>query len=75
MSFIMYTKQLLSSLCLCSGSIEMSDSSNLPIDIGFLQTVGLLAKPLHEFGTFVVSRDTSSVVIFSSQITSYVAYQ
>jgi hypothetical protein len=80
----MYTKQLLSSLSPYSGSTEMSDSSDplsslllldLSIDIGFLPAVGLLAKPLLEFGTFVVSKDTSSVVIVSSQITSYVACQ
>jgi hypothetical protein len=62
----------------------MSGSSNtllslllldLSIDTGFLPSAGLLAEPQPDFGTFVVSKDTSSAVIVSSQITSYVACQ
>jgi hypothetical protein len=41
------------------------------VDIGFFPAAGVLVEPLPKFGTFVVSRDTSSVVIVSSQIIAY----
>jgi len=78
------TRQLLSYPSPYSGSTKMSGSSDplstllsldLSVDIGFLPTIGMLAEPLLEFGTYVVSKDTSSVLIVSSQITSYVACQ
>jgi hypothetical protein len=84
LSCIAYTKQLLFSLFPYSGLVEMSYSSNHPstpllldlfFDIGSLPVVGMLAEPLPEFGTFVVSTDTSSVVIVSSQISTYVAFK
>jgi hypothetical protein len=62
----------------------MSYSSNPPLaplllyflaDTSFLPVVGMLAEPMPKFGTFVVSKDTSNVVIVSSQISSYVACQ
>jgi hypothetical protein len=83
-SCITYTKQLLSSLSPYFGSIEISNSSNplsapllldLSVDIGFLLTAGLLPVPLLEFETFVVLKDTPSVVVVSTQITFYVACQ
>jgi hypothetical protein len=84
LSCIAYTKQLLFSLFPYSSFIEISDSSNPPstpllldlsIDTSSLPFVGMPAEPLPEFGTFVVSNDTLSVVIVSSQIISYVACQ
>jgi hypothetical protein len=62
----------------------MLDSSNpysspllldLSVDIGSLPVVRLHAEPLPEFGTFVVLMGFSSVVIVSSQISSYDACQ
>jgi hypothetical protein len=82
MSCIVYTKQLLCSLFPYSGSVEMSNSSNPPlspllfdmsVNIGFLLVVGLSAEPLLYFGTFVFSKDTSSVVTTSSQTSPYVS--
>jgi hypothetical protein len=48
---------------------------DLFVDIGFLLAARLLAEPLLEFGIYAISRDTSIVVIVSSQITTYVACQ
>jgi hypothetical protein len=62
----------------------VSDSSDPPstpllldlfIDIDFIPAIGLFAGPLPESRTYVVSKDTSSVVIVSSQIIGYVACQ
>ena len=62
----------------------MSYSSSPPLapifldmyfDIGSLPVVRLPVEPMPEFGTSIVSKDTSSVVIVSSQITRYVACQ
>jgi hypothetical protein len=84
LSCIAYTKQLLFCLFPYSGSLETSDSLDPPsaplllgmsIDIGFLPVAWLLAEPLPDFGTFVVSMDISSVVTMSSQIIAYVACQ
>jgi hypothetical protein len=75
MSCIMYTKKLLSSISPYFGLIEMLDSSDpllapllldLSIDTDFLPVTGLLTSPLPNFGTFVVSTNTSNVVIVSS---------
>jgi hypothetical protein len=77
-----YTKQLIFSLFHYFGSFEMSDSSDPPstclfldlsADTGFFLVAWLLTKPLPDFGNFVVSKDTSSVVIVSSQIITYVS--
>jgi hypothetical protein len=82
MSCITYTKQLLFSLFLYFGSVEMSYYSNPPLDpllldlstnTGFVPFAGLLAEPLPDFRNPIVSKDTSSVVIVSSQISAYVA--
>jgi hypothetical protein len=84
LSCIAYTKQLLFSLFPYSSSIERSDYSDPPsnpllldmfTDNGFLPVVGMLVESLPHFGTFVVSKDTSSVVTMSSQISAYVACQ
>jgi hypothetical protein len=78
----MCTKQLLSSLSSYFGSTEMLGYSypfsallllDLHIDTDFIPAIRFLVEPLPEFGTFAISKDTSSVVIMSSQITSYVA--
>jgi len=82
LSCITYTKQLLFSLFTYSGSVEMSNSSDPPstpllldlsADTDFLLVAGIVTEPLSNFGTSIVSKDTSSVVTMSSQITSYVA--
>jgi hypothetical protein len=84
LSCITYTKQCLSSLSPYSSSIEIPNYSNplsspllldLSVDTGFLQVAGFLVAPLHESKTYVASKDTSNVVIVSSQIISYVACQ
>jgi hypothetical protein len=84
MSCITYAKQILFFLFPYSCSFEMSDSSDPPstplllglsTDTGFILDVGLLVEPLPDFGTFVVSKDTSSVVTMSSQINAYVSCQ
>jgi hypothetical protein len=84
LSHIAYTNQILFSLFPYYGLVEISYSSyppssplllDLSVDTSFLPVVGLLANPLLDFGTFVVSKDTSSVVTMSSEIDSYVAYQ
>jgi hypothetical protein len=48
---------------------------DLSVDTGFVLAGGFLTEPLLEFGTSVVSRDTSSVVIVISQIIAYDACQ
>ena len=62
----------------------MLDSSNptsspilldLSVDTSSLPVVRLPIDPLPDFGTSVISKDTSSVVIVSSQITAYVECQ
>jgi hypothetical protein len=64
----MYTKKILSSLSPYFSSIEMLDSSN-PLSflycwiclliLDLIPAVGFLAEPLLDFGTFVISKDTS----------------
>jgi hypothetical protein len=84
LSCIAYTTQFLFYIFPYSSLVEMSDSSNPPlapllldlsVDTSFLSVAGMLAKPLLDFGTSVVSNDTSSVVTMSSQTISYVACQ
>jgi hypothetical protein len=45
------------------------------VDNGSLPVAGMPVEPLSEFGTYVVSKDTSSVVAVSSQTSTYVASQ
>jgi hypothetical protein len=63
----------------CSGSTKMLDSLDPLLDLLLLDlcvdTRSMLVVPLPEFETFVVSKDNSSEVIESSQITAYVACQ
>jgi hypothetical protein len=48
---------------------------DLSVDTSILPVVGMLVEPLLDFVTYVVSKDTLSVVIVSSQTISYVACQ
>ena len=84
LSCMWYTKQLLFSLCLCFGSIEMWGSSDplsspllldLSFDIGSLLVIRLLEEPLPEFETSIVYMDISNVVTMNSQRDVYVACQ
>jgi hypothetical protein len=60
--------------------LNYSDPPSAPLlldlyfDIGSLLVVRLPAKPLPEFGAYVVSKGISSVVEGNSQIGVYVAY-
>jgi hypothetical protein len=67
MSCITYTKQLIFYLFHYSSSEEMLDSSDplsnpllmdLSIDTNFVLVARLIAEPLHDFGTYVVLKDT-----------------
>jgi hypothetical protein len=84
LSYITYTTQLLFSLFPYYGLVEMSDYSDPPsapllldlsVDTNFLPVAGILVEPLLDFGTYVVSKDASSVVTVSAKTISYVACQ